>query len=265
MDPTLEPRPRTRRRRTPGPLAPWIWNPRWIPGFVLAQVAALLVFADKTPDNFEGVPGGLGALISVAAAIVCGPLAGTLVALVGGLIFVPIVSEFRTGAQIAIFLWVVAAVLAGVISGRLRQASADRATAIARERMAGNRLHRLQAITESLAGAATREEVAQAAVTASMSAVGADAAGLTVRVEDDPGTLQVLAGSAFDDVVVAGWRRHPIDTPMPSPEIVRTGRPIFIETRTELLARFPKVQRTEEEGQRFGGFAGVPVALGDEV
>ena len=265
MEPTLEPRPRTRRKRQPGPLAPWIWNPRWIPGFVLAQVGSLLIFAGKPTDSFEGVPGGLGALISVGAAIVCGPIAGALVALVGGLIFVPLVSDSRGGAQIAIFLWVVAAVLAGVISGRLRQASADRATAIARERLAGNRLHRLQAITESLAGAATREEVAQAAVTASMSAVGADAAGLTVRTEDDPTMLQVLAGSAFDDVLVAGWRRHPIDTPMPSPEIIRTGRPIFVETRTELLARFPRVQRTEEEGQRFGGFAGVPVALGDDV
>jgi serine phosphatase RsbU (regulator of sigma subunit) len=265
MDPTLEPRVRNRRRRRPGPLAPWIWNARWIPGFVLAQVAALLVFADKSAGTFEGVPGGLGALISVAAAIVCGPLAGTLVALVGGLIFVPIVSDFRPGTQIAIVLWVIASVLAGVISGRLRQAGADRASAIVRERMAGNRLHRLQSITESLAGAVSREEVAQAAVTAAMSAIGADAGGLTVRAEHDPSTLQVLAGSAFDDVLVAGWRAHPIDTPMPSPEIVRTGRSIFIETRTELLARFPRVQRTEEEGQRFGGFAGVPVALGDEV
>jgi serine phosphatase RsbU (regulator of sigma subunit) len=265
VEPTVETRPRNRKRGRPGPLAPWIWNPRWIPGFVLAQVGCLLLFADNSPGNLEGVPGGLGALISVAAAIACGPLAGTLVALVGGLIFVPVVSDSRPGTQIAIFLWVIAAVLAGVISGRLRQASADRATAIARERMAGNRLHRLQAITESLAGAVTREEVAQATVTAAMSAVGADAGGLTVRTEDDPATLQVLAGSAFDDVLVAGWRHHPIDTPMPSPEIVRTGRPIFIETRTELLARFPKVEKTEEEGQRFGGFAGVPVALGDEV
>ena len=63
-----------RKPRMPGPLARWIWNPRWIPGFVLAQVAVLLVFAERRPGTFEGVPGGLGALVSVAAAIVCGRL-----------------------------------------------------------------------------------------------------------------------------------------------------------------------------------------------
>ena len=132
-----------RRARTPGPLAPWVWNQRWIPGFILAQVAVLLLFADKSPGSFEGVPGGLGALISVTAAIVCGPIAGALVSLVGGLVFVPLVTDFGRGTQFAIFLWLIASVGAGVISGRLRQSDADRAGAVARERLAGNRLHRL--------------------------------------------------------------------------------------------------------------------------
>ena len=257
-------RTRVRRRRTPGPLAPWIWNQRWIPGFILAQVAILLLFADKDPGSYEGVPGGLGALISVTTAIVCGPIAGALVSLVGGLVFVPLVTDFGRGTQFAIFLWLIASVGAGVISGRLRQSDADRAGAVARERSAGNRLHRLQAITEVLAGATTPEEVAQATISAAISALGADAAGLTVRTDDDPDTLQVLAASTWDDGVVAGWRRHPIDTPSPGPEIVRTGRPIFVETRRELLARFPIVKKIEKE-QRFGGFAGVPVPLGSEV
>ena len=94
-----------RRARRPGPLARWIWKPRWIPGFVLAQVAVLLLFAEVRPGSFEGVPGGLGALISVAAAIVCGPLAGALVSLVGGLVFVPLVTDFERGSQLSMFLW----------------------------------------------------------------------------------------------------------------------------------------------------------------
>ena len=253
-----------RRPRAPGPLAPWIWNQRWIPGFILAQVAVLLLFADKAPGNYEGVPGGLGALMSVTAAIVCGPIAGALVSLVGGLVFVPLVTDFGRGSQFSIFLWLIASVGAGVISGRLRQSDAGRSEAVARERLAGNRLHRLQAITEVLAGATTPEEVAQATVGAAMSALGADAAGFTVRADDDPHTLQVLAASTWDDGALAGWRRHPIDTPAPAPEIVRTGRSIFIETRRELLARFPIVKKIEKD-QRFGGFAGVPVPLGSEV
>ena len=256
--------PRPRRPRSPGPVGSWVWRSRWIPGFILAQVAVMLAFAGKAPGSFEGVPGGFGALLSVAAAIVCGPIAGALVSLVGGLLFVPLVTDFEPGAQFSIFLWLIASVGAGVISGKLRQSNDDRAEAIARERFAANRLHRLQAITEVLAGAMTPEEVAQATVAAAMAALGADAAGLTVRTDDDPNILRVLASSAVDDGLVAGWRRHPIDTPAPGPEIVRTDRPIFIETRVELLTRFPIVVKIEGD-ERFGGFAGVPVALGSEV
>ncbi|MCD6021144.1 MAG: Magnesium or manganese-dependent protein phosphatase [Actinomycetia bacterium] len=254
-----------RMPRSPGPLAPWIWNPRWIPGFVLAQVAILLVFAEKSPGTFEGVPGGFGALLSVAAAIVCGPIAGALVSLVGCLVFVPLVTDFERGSQFSVFLWLIASVGSGVIAGRLRRANADRTSAIARERLAGNRLHRLQAVTEVLARATNPEDVATATVTAAIEALGADVGGLTMRAADDPGVLRVLVGSALDEPADTGWRQHATDRPAPGPEIVRTGRPIFIETRDELLARFPIVRKVERGPARFGGFAGVPVALGTEV
>jgi serine phosphatase RsbU (regulator of sigma subunit) len=249
--------------RVPGPLARWIWKPRWIPGFILAQVAVLLLFAETPSGSFEGVPGGFGALLSVAAAIVCGPLAGALVSLIGGLVFVPLVTDFERGTQLSVFLWLIAAVGAGVISGRLRQANDDREAAMARERLAANRLHRLQAVTETLARAMTPEEVAQATVSAAMDALGADTGGLTVRSDDDPTTLQVLVGSFLEEPP-SGWRRHRIDRPAPGPEIVRTGRPIFIETRTELISRFPIVRKIEGDA-RYGGFAGVSVALGPEI
>ena len=253
--PDRDTKPTSRRPLTPGPLTPWIWNTRWIPGFLLAQVAVMLPFAEKTPASYQGVPGGLGALLSVTAAIVCGPVAGALVSLVGGLVFVPLVADYQPGAEFSIFLWLIAAVGAGVISGKLRRSDVDRTEAIARERLAANRLHRLQAITEALAAAMTREEVAQATITAAMAAIAGDAAGLTVRTEDDPGTLRVLASSTSDDGLFAEWRPHPIDTPAAGPEIVRTGRPIFIETRRELLTRFPLVKKIEGE-DRFGRVRG---------
>ncbi|HJQ72528.1 MAG TPA: SpoIIE family protein phosphatase [Actinomycetota bacterium] len=253
-----------RTPRTPGPLARWIWNPRWIPGFVLAQVAVLLLFAEKSEGSFEGVPGGLGALLSVAAAIFCGPIAGAFVSLVGGLVFVPLVTDFEGGSQFSVFLWLIASVGSGVMAGRLRQANDDRTSATARERLAGNRLHRLQAVTEVLARATSPEDVANATVSAAIEALGADVGGLTIRAGDDPGVLRVLVGSALDEPDT-GWKRHTIDRPAPGPEIVRTGRPIFIETRDELLARFPIVRRIERGAARYGGFAGVPVAMGAEV
>ncbi|MGH2680128.1 MAG: SpoIIE family protein phosphatase [Actinomycetota bacterium] len=257
-------RPRRRVPRTPGSLGHWIWNARWIPGFVLAQVAGLLLFVEPSSRSFEGLPGGIGAIVSVATGIVCGPIAGALVSLVGGTIFVPLVTDFASGSMFSTFLWLVAAVGSGVITGRLRKADDDRTEAVDRERIAAGRLHRLQTVTEILARAVTSEDVAHATVRAAMEALGADVGGLTVRVDDEPNMLQVLVGSNAEPREVGGWTRHAMDTPAPGPEIVRTGRAIFIETRRELLARFPLVRRIEREA-RFGGFAGVPVAIGPEV
>ncbi|HET9672139.1 MAG TPA: SpoIIE family protein phosphatase [Actinomycetota bacterium] len=255
---------RRRRRPVPGPLAPWIWNPRWIPGFVVLQLAAMLAFAERSPLSFSGVPGGLGVLISVGAAIACGPLAGALVATAGGGLFVALVTDFEAGSQLAVLLWIGSAVVAGVISGRLRTSDRARAAATARERLAAARLHRLQSVTGALAGAMTREDVARVTTTAAITGLGADDAGLTIRTDDDPNVLQVLTGSAIDDPIGTAWRSQPLDAPAPASEIVATGRPVFIETRKELLARFPITTRTEGD-ERLGAFAGVPVTLGTDV
>jgi len=72
----------------------WAWNVRLIPGFLLAQVALLLLFAGKEPGSLQGVPGSIGVLIAVTTALLCGPLAGALVALVGGFVFVSLVTDF---------------------------------------------------------------------------------------------------------------------------------------------------------------------------
>jgi serine phosphatase RsbU (regulator of sigma subunit) len=135
---------------------------------------------------------------------------------------------------------------------------------MARERLAAARLHRLQAVTGALAGAMTTEEVARATVDAALSALGADSAALMVRDHHDADALQVLSASTSEDVHGAEWHRHPADVPVPGPQIIASGKPLFIETRTELLARFPIVRRIEAE-ERFGSFAGVPVAFGTEV
>lgn len=252
------------RRWAPGILAPWIWNPRWIPGFILVQVAAMFAFAERVPGTFEGVPGGIGALLSVASALVCGPVAGVLVALIGGGLFVGLVADLRPESWISIVLWICAAVGAGAIAGRLREADRQRAAATARERLAAARLHRLQAVTGALASATTAEEVARVTVGAAMSALAADSAGLTVRDGREPSALQVLSATAADDPADAEWRRRSVDAPAPGPQIIATGKPLFIETRRELLTRFPIVQRTEGS-DRFSAFAGVPLAFGTEV
>ncbi len=256
---------RSRRRRSrPGPLAPWIWNPRWIPGFVLLQTAALLPFAETGPTRFSGVPGALGVLISIGAAIACGPIAGALVALVGGGLFLTLVTDHAPSSGFAALLWTVSAVASGVIAGRLREADRARAVATARERVAAARLHRLQSVTGALAGATTIEEVAKVTVTAGITALGADGAGLTTRSDDDPSAIQVLWSTALDERFPTEWHRPSTEAPTPASEIVATGRPIFIETRRELLMRFPSLRRTDG-AERLTSIAGVPLSLGEEL
>ncbi|HEX6400872.1 MAG TPA: SpoIIE family protein phosphatase [Actinomycetota bacterium] len=253
-----------RARPSPGPLAPWIWNPRWIPGFLLTQTGVMLLFAPAVPMSFQGVPGALGALVSVGAAIMCGPLAGALVATAGGGLFVSLVAGFSPWSQLTVPLWMGSAIGAGVIAGRLREADRARAAATGRERLAAARLHRLQSVTGALAGAMVEEDVARITMTAAMGALGADTAALTLRSDDDPSELRVVAAEAEDDRSESAWNPHPIDGPAPGSEVVATGRPVFIETRTELLARLPAVHGVEG-GERLGAFAGVPVTLGTDV
>jgi serine phosphatase RsbU (regulator of sigma subunit) len=224
----------------------------------------MLAFAEKGPISFSGVPGGVGVLTSVGAALVCGPMAGALVAIAGGGLFVALVTDFAAWSELTVALWTGSALGAGVIAGRLRESDRARASATSRERLAAARLHRLQSVTGALAGAMSVDEVARVGVQAAINALGADEAGLTIRGDDDPSALRVLSGSTFDETIGGEWQRHGADVPTPAGEIVATGRPLFVETRAELLARFPIVRRLEGD-QRFGAFAGVPVSLGTEV
>ena len=221
-----------------------------------------MIFSEKPEGRFEGVPGGLGVLLSVAAGLESGPIGGALVALVGSGLFVAFVTDFRPGSQLVLILWTGAAVVAGVIAGRLREADRARSEAAARERLAAARLHRLQAVTGALASATTAEEVAAATVRAAMSALAADGARLIVRSEDDPETVRVLSDSAVGDPP-NGWQDHRADRPTPGVQVLMTGRPVFVETRAELLTRYPIVARIGRGD--FGAFAGVPVAMGAEV
>ena len=69
----------------------------------------------------------------------------------------------------------------------------------------------------------------------------------TIRAGDDPGVLRVLVGSALDEPADTGWKQHATDRPAPGPEIVRTGRPIFIETREEPSLDSRSFGRSNEE------------------
>ena len=163
-----------------GPLSRWIWKPRWIPGSSWRRSRSSCS-SRRTPRELRRGPGRFrrphlcrgGDRLRPARGRAGEPGRRSRVRAAGD----------RLRARVP----VVRVPLAGRVRrrrrdlGRLRQANDDRAAAVARERLAGNRLHRLQAVTEVLARAMTPEDVAKATVAAAIEALGADAGGLTVR------------------------------------------------------------------------------------
>ena len=104
----------------------------------------------------------------------------------------------------------------------------------------------------------TPEDVAKATVAAAIEALGADAGGLTVRSGDDPGIApgarRLRPGRACRRRMEATRDRH---DPRPGPEIVRTGRPIFIETRDRAPRAIPD---RPEDRRRTPDSAGSPAS-----
>ena len=92
---------------------------------VLAQVAvtSALAVADSEP---VGVPGALGVLIAVLAALAAGPLVGCLVALAGWAYFVPLIADYEPESLLALPVWLAAAFLAGWIAREMRRSDDER-------------------------------------------------------------------------------------------------------------------------------------------
>ncbi len=84
-----------------------------------------------TPRFYLGIPGPAATLIGIGAAVAAGPLAGVIVALVGGIAYVVLLTEFGTTVVwptiiISIALWTVAAVIAALVADRVREQAARR-------------------------------------------------------------------------------------------------------------------------------------------
>src|SRR5262245_29891104 len=95
-------------------------------GFALVALALALSATDPSPFTSRGVPGALGVLVSVIVALLAGPLAGFVVALVGGLAFAILVADGEVGGVVATGVWAISALLAGMIADRYRAAGRER-------------------------------------------------------------------------------------------------------------------------------------------
>ncbi|HTJ75158.1 MAG TPA: SpoIIE family protein phosphatase [Acidimicrobiales bacterium] len=116
----------------------------------------------------------------------------------------------------------------------------DRAS---RGQAASERAARLYELSAALTGAATHEAVASAVLEQGVAALGASGGGVLLAAEADrlvvPGTV------GYDETVVDGMREESSDAELPAAVALRTGTPVWIESRDERDRRFPELTNLE--------------------
>ncbi|HXC25115.1 MAG TPA: ATP-binding protein [Gemmatimonadaceae bacterium] len=106
----------------------------------------------------------------------------------------------------------------------------------AREHTAG-----LQALTAALSISSTTNEIAEAIVTNATAVLGA--AGTVVALLSPDGEyLELLRASHMPDTIRDAWHRFPVSVSVPLADVVRTGEPLFLESRAEWTARYPELE-----------------------
>jgi serine phosphatase RsbU (regulator of sigma subunit)/anti-sigma regulatory factor (Ser/Thr protein kinase) len=104
--------------------------------------------------------------------------------------------------------------------------------ALAREYQASDLVARLTAVSTALGGAMTVDEVAGAVFAEAVRAVGADAGYLTVHVD---GRLDVVAAIGIPQQDPAAGGSFTLDDDVPPVKVVRTGQPVFLSRREDVL------------------------------
>src|SRR5262249_11872736 len=119
---------------------------------------------------------------------------------------------------------------------QLKIEQARREAAEAGRRMAERareRIARLQALTEAFSAALTEERVAQTGLTEFTASMGATTAGVWLTLRDGK-TIQLVASSGFSPEQKKANERVDIGTAAPISETIKTGEPVWLESRASL-------------------------------
>ena len=124
---------------------------------------------------------------------------------------------------------------------------------------ASERVARLYDLSTALARAATHEAVANAVLEQGVAALGASGGGVLLAADADrlvvPGTI------GYDQHLVGKLRDESAQAELPAAVALRTGQPVWIESREERDTRFPELT-TMERGTV--STCAVPLILGDQ-
>jgi GAF domain-containing protein len=129
----------------------------------------------------------------------------------------------------------------------------ERARLFDAQKRLAERLQQLQLTAATLSAVATPRDVAAAAFRA-LGAIGATAAEIHATQGPERLTLVARYGRAADDAEGA----VAIDAPEPAPEVVRTGRALWLESPEEIAGRYPRLEERREHRHE-GAWAAVPL------
>jgi PAS domain S-box-containing protein len=102
----------------------------------------------------------------------------------------------------------------------------------------------LQAVTEALAEPVTAQDVIDVIVRRATEALQATA-GAVALLSEDRQTLMLDRWAGYSEESMSSWTSFPLDAPTPLSEAVRTGRPVFLTSREELIERYPVFAGTD--------------------
>jgi len=98
----------------------------------------------------------------------------------------------------------------------------------------------LQPFTAALLECVTPKEVIEAIVNHGLTVLGARAA-LVVLVNEDGKDLEVVAARGYDTDTLSPWARFPLSEPLPLSDVVRTGKPLYLEDRASWTRLYPNL------------------------
>ncbi|MBN3994431.1 MAG: AAA family ATPase [Nostoc sp. NMS2] len=100
------------------------------------------------------------------------------------------------------------------------------------------RIARLQSITAALSESLTPAQVSEVIVEQSLAALGASCV-FVALLNENKTELEIVQAVGYQQDLVDTWQHFSIDSPFPLAEAVRTGQPIWVESKQNRIARYP--------------------------
>lgn len=119
----------------------------------------------------------------------------------------------------------------------------------------------LQRVTSALSNALTREQVAKILLNEGLEPFDAQG-GIITEYHAEDESVEILSSIGFPVDAMGRWRRFSVTENIPLAEVIRTGEPIFLESRQALQARY---QRAPSEGITYNAWLFVPLEAHQRV